>query len=121
MFKAVVHAFQVLFEWLRDLGAVAWLCVFPLACSVVAFVFFVPVPEGRELLRILIQQWNQGGRGIASLILYFCSTAGLALAAWYSARVLVSHSFPKAATKSRATSSSAFMVYVSTMLPRVLA
>jgi hypothetical protein len=121
MSKALLHAFQVLFEWLLDLGTVAWLCIFPLACSIVAFVFFVPVPEGRELLRILIQNWNQGGRGIASMILYFCSTAGLALGVWYSARVLVSHSFPKAKTKSRATSPSALMVNVRTWLPRVLA
>lgn len=121
MSSALLHAFQTLFEWLLDLGAVAWLCIFPLACSIVAFVFFVPVPEGRELLRILIQHWNQGGRGIASMVLYFCSTAGLALGVWYSARVLVSHSFPRAKTKSRATSPSPLVVNVRTWLPRVLA
>ena len=109
--------FQAIFEVLLDLGVVGWLCIFPLACSIVAFVFFVPVPEGRELLRILIENWNRGGTRIASMILYFCSTAGLALGVWYSARVLVSQSFPKAKTKSRATSPSALMVNVRTSAP----
>ena len=55
------------------------------------------------------------------MALYFCSIAGLALAAWYSARVLLGQCFPKSATQSRATSQSAFMVNVRTWFPRLLA
>src|SRR4030095_14025610 len=81
-----------LLERLLDLGAVAWLCIYPLACAVAALLLFAFVPQGRELLRLLVERADSA-RGVCALTLYYVSAASLALGVWFGARVLLTRRF----------------------------
>ena len=121
MRAAIFRAVQAFFELLLDLGAVAWLCIYPLLCSIVAFVFFALVAEGRELLWLLIEHRGDGLRGLFSLVLFYGFAAALALATWYCARVLLTRRFPADRAHARTTSDSKTMSTLRIWLPRVLA
>lgn len=81
-----------LFERLLDLGAVAWLCIYPLACALAALVLFTLVPQGRELLRLLVERAGDT-RGSCAVVLYYVSAASLALGVWFASRVLLTRRF----------------------------
>ena len=106
-------------DGLLDFGTVAWLCIYPLCCASLAFVFFMLVPQGQDLLRILIERRVFGIRGTCALVLYFFAAAGLALGVWYAARVLLTREF--AASGTRLNSTSAVMTALRVYFPRALA
>jgi hypothetical protein len=88
--RGVVRRFL---DGLLDVGAVGWLCIYPLGCAVAALIFFVFVPQGHELLRVLIENSGDGGRGLCALTLYFAASAALATGIWYAARILLTRRF----------------------------
>ena len=83
---------RTMFEGLLDVGAVAWLCIYPLGCALAAFVLFMFVPQGHELLRVLVERADDL-RGITALALYFVASVMLALGVWHAARVLLTRRF----------------------------
>jgi hypothetical protein len=109
---------RTLFESLLDIGAVAWLCIYPLGCALAALLLFTFVPQGHELLRVLIERRGQGGRDLCALILYFVASGGLAFGVWYAARVLLTRKFSAPA---RLDSDSAVMRLLRVQFPGLLA
>ena len=71
------------------LGAAVWLCIYPVALIFAGVVFFLWVPQGTELLLIIMTEtiaWS-------ALILFHVSLLALGFSGWYYSRVLLARRF----------------------------
>ena len=108
------------FAFLLDLGAVGWLCVYPLFATLSVLVLFLLVGQGRELLYILAEEkydsWFAPQRSIA-----YVAFMVLAIAVWHTSRVLMHMRYHGLGTTSRVNADTPNMARLRTHFPRVLA
>ena len=109
-----------LFGWLLDIGAVCWLCLYPLFATVSVFVLFLLVGQGRELLYILVEPKYDGWQQPQRLVVYM-AFAALAVAVWHTSRVLLAVRYHGLGTQSRTNADSAEMAHLRAEFPRTLA
>ena len=72
-------------ERLRDLGAVLWLCIYPIGCTLAGLVALLWLDQGHEVL-VALRESGAYGRGTGW---FFLAVTAWALSAWWCARVLL--------------------------------
>jgi predicted acylesterase/phospholipase RssA len=100
-------------ERLRDFGAVLWLCLYPIGCTLAGLAALLWLDQGHEVL-VAIRESAVHGRGAGW---FFVAISAWALSAWWCARVLLNSPIVSGRLEH---SPSAFVRWLRVWLPRLL-
>jgi Patatin-like phospholipase len=108
--------FQRAGKYVAILGAALWLCIYPVALIFAGIAFFLWVPQGTELLLIIMTEniaWS-------ALVLFHVSLLALGFSGWYYSRVLLARRFSGHFANPLLQSDDPFARRVRKWLPRIL-